>query len=43
MKKTLILAVLLAVAATTTALADGKAIYESGCAKCHGADGKGLP
>ena len=22
-------------------LADGKSLYEDGCAKCHGADGKG--
>ncbi len=28
-------------AATTVLAADGKALYEEHCAKCHGADGKG--
>ncbi len=28
--------------ATPAAFQDGKAIYEAKCAKCHGADGKGV-
>jgi cytochrome c553 len=42
MKKLLTLTALLSVfAVATAAAADGKAIYEKDCAKCHGADGKG--
>lgn len=42
MKKVLILsAAVLAVAALSAQAADGKALYEKACAKCHGADGKG--
>lgn len=29
------------VACALTALADGKEVYDKGCAKCHGASGKG--
>jgi cytochrome c553 len=36
----LIIAVL-ALPALSLSAADGKALYEKGCAKCHGADGKG--
>lgn len=31
----------LALTAVSARAADGKAIYEQDCAKCHGADGKG--
>ena len=42
MKKILILATTLGFAMTMTALAgDAKENWEKGCAKCHGADGKG--
>src|SRR5262249_18307221 len=42
MNKRLPLAIaLLALAAVSACAADGKAIYEKECAKCHGADGKG--
>ena len=34
------IAALLMVSAMSV-LADGKSLYEDGCAKCHGADGKG--
>ena len=37
---TVIIAVV-AVSALSARAADAKATYESGCAKCHGADGKG--
>jgi cytochrome c553 len=42
MKKLLILTVaLMAVGAMSARAADAKDNYEKGCAKCHGADGKG--
>lgn len=43
MKKFALLAIPAAVALafTTNASADGKAIYSDNCAKCHGDDGKG--
>jgi cytochrome c553 len=42
MKKLLPLTIaLLALPAFTVCAADGKAIYEKDCAKCHGQDGKG--
>ena len=42
MKKLLTLTVLIgAMAALSATAADGKAVYEKECAKCHGADGKG--
>ncbi len=45
MKKNLRIGALLVIAMTATATlasaADGKALYEQHCAKCHGADGKG--
>ena len=42
MKKVLILTLaVLGAAALSASAADGKAIYEKDCAKCHGADGKG--
>jgi len=36
----LIIAVV-AISALSARAADGKALYEASCAKCHGADGKG--
>lgn len=42
MKKLLALSTLaLALAAWSARAADGKALYEQHCAKCHGTDGKG--
>ena len=42
MKKVLILTLaVLGAAALSASAADGKAIYEKHCAKCHGPDGKG--
>jgi mono/diheme cytochrome c family protein len=42
MKKLLILGIaLFAGMALTASAADGQALYEKGCAKCHGKDGKG--
>ena len=42
MKKIILLATILGFAAALTArAADGKAIWDQQCAKCHGADGKG--
>ncbi len=36
-----LLAIALALAAVTSSAAEGKALFEQHCAKCHGADGKG--
>jgi len=42
MKKLIPLTIaLLAIPALSLCAADGKAMYEKDCAKCHGADGKG--
>ena len=42
MKKIIILAVAIGLASAVSAsAADAKENYEKGCAKCHGADGKG--
>lgn len=42
MKKLLTLTIAVAsMAALTAGAAEGKAIYEKDCAKCHGVDGKG--
>jgi cytochrome c553 len=42
MKKLIALTIAaLAIPALSVCAADGKALYEKDCAKCHGADGKG--
>ena len=41
MKPAILLAFILALATPSAVAADGKAIYEKSCAKCHGTDGKG--
>jgi cytochrome c6 len=42
MKKIVMLTIaMMAVSVLATKAADGKAIYEKECTKCHGADGKG--
>ena len=42
MKKLIALTIAaLAIPALSACAADGKALYEKDCAKCHGADGKG--
>jgi mono/diheme cytochrome c family protein len=41
MKKLITIGLTVFVASAISALADGKANYDSNCAKCHGADGKG--
>ncbi len=42
MKKLLTLTIaVVGMAALSASAADGKALYEKDCAKCHGADGKG--
>jgi cytochrome c553 len=42
MKKIVMLTIaMMAVSALATKAADGKALYEKDCKKCHGADGKG--
>jgi len=41
MKKFIPMTAVLLMVSAMSVLADGKALYEDGCAKCHGADGKG--
>ena len=41
MKKTLAVALLIALALPVAAFADGAAIYKTKCAACHGPDGSG--
>ena len=40
-KLLLVIVAVLAMSAMAASAADGKAMYEKDCAKCHGADGKG--
>ena len=41
MKKFIPMIAALLMVSAMSVLADGKSLYEDGCAKCHGADGKG--
>jgi cytochrome c553 len=41
MKKTLLLSLLITAALCSASAGDAKEMYDKGCAKCHGKDGKG--